>query len=93
MSSLVKSEISGLFGNALSPDHMYSCHQCRKLRQQVQMRLSQKQGTFSGIFIAFSESTQNIVHFAKKDQLHGLNILEVLDHVKCGYFNSPKVVF
>ena len=46
------------------------------------MLLSQYQGTFSGNFIACLESTQNSVHFEKKDQLHRLNISEVIDTEK-----------
>ena len=52
------------------------------------MPLSQKQKTFSEIFIALSKSTQNFVHFEKKDQLHSVNILEIIDSNKCGYLNE-----
>ena len=32
-------------------------------------------------------------HFEEKDQLHGLNILEVIDSEKCGYLNDQKLHF
>ena len=57
------------------------------------MLLSQKLGKFSGIFIAFLESTQIFAQFEKKDQLHSLNISEVIDPYKCGYFNARKLLF
>ena len=34
------------------------------------------------------QSTQNSAHFETKDQLHSLNILEVIDPEKKGSFNS-----
>ena len=72
---------------------MYSRHRWEKLPQQLQTLLSQKQKTFSAIFIAFSESTEKISHFQKKDYLHSLNISEVIDPDKCGYFNARKLLF
>ena len=33
-------------------------------------------------------STQNFAHFEKKDQLHSLNIWEVIESEKCGYLNA-----
>ena len=47
-----------------------------------------KNGKFSRNFIVSLESRQNSVHFEKKDQLHGLNIWEVIDPKKCGHFNG-----
>ena len=32
-------------------------------------------------------------HFQKKDQIHSLNISEVIDSEKCGYFNARKLLF
>ena len=92
-SSLVRSEILGLFGNMLTADQMYSRQRWEKLLQQVQRLLSQKRKTFSEIFIAFLESTQNFPHFQEKDQVHSLNILEVIDPDKCDYFNAGKLLF
>ena len=46
-----------------------------------------KKRTFPLIFIAFLESAQKVAHFEKKDQLHSLNISEVINPDKCAYFN------
>ena len=48
---------------------------------------------FSAIFVTFSESTQTLSHFEKKDQFHSLNILEVIDHDECGHLNARKLLF
>ena len=57
------------------------------------MLLSQKPKIFSENFIAFLEFIQNSVSFENKDQLHKLNISEVIDPEKCGYFNARKLLF
>ena len=80
-SALVRFEILGLFGNRFTADCMYSRRRWEKLFQPVQMLLSEKRRLFSGILIAFLDSTQNFAHFQKKDHLHSLNISEVIDHV------------
>ena len=90
---LVRSELLGLFANRFTADRMYSRHIWKKLHHQVQLLLSQKRKTFSSIFIAFLESTQNFAHFDQNDQLHSLNISEVIDPDKCGYFNIRNVLF
>ena len=72
---------------------MYSPHRWEKLRQQVQLLLSNKAITFSQIFVAFLESTQSFAHFEKKDELHSSNIFEVIDPNKCGFFNVRKLLF
>ena len=93
MSVLVTSEILGLFGKTLGADHMYYHHNWRKFRQHVKTPFSEKRKTLSWIFIAFLQSTQNFVHFEKKDPLHSLNIWEVIDSKKWGYLNVPKLLF
>ena len=57
------------------------------------MLLSEKQRTFFQNFIACLQSAQNSVHFKKKGQLHRLNISEVIDPGKCGYFDARKLLF
>ena len=47
----------------------------------------------SQTFIAFLRSSENFVHFEKKDQPHTLNISEVIDSEKCGYLNARKLLF
>ena len=52
-----------------------------------------KRKTFSQNFIAFSQSPQNFVQFAKKRQAYKLNISEVIDSEKYGYLNAQKLLF
>ena len=92
-SLLVRSEILGLFGNTLAPDHMYSRRNSEKFPQQVKTPLSEKRKTVPAICIAFLQSTRNFVHFGTGDELHRLNIWEVIDSEKCGDLNAPKLLF
>ena len=48
---------------------------------------------FSKFFIAFWQSTQNFVGFEEKDQLDSLNISDVFEPEKCGYFNARRLLF
>ena len=89
----VRSEISLLFANRLTADQMYSRNNWENLSQHVQRPLSQKRQTFTWIFIQYLESTQNFLHFQKKDQVHSLNIWEVIESEKCGDFNAQKLLF
>ena len=86
-------EILGMFGNTLAADDMYSRHNWAKFPQHVKTPLSQKQKTFSEIFIAFLEFTQNFAHFEKRGQLYGLNSWEVIVSEKCGCLNARKLLF
>ena len=52
-----------------------------------------KKENISSTFMVFLESTQNFTHFQRKDQLYSLNISEVIDSEKCGYFNARKLQF
>ena len=90
---LVRSEILGLFGNTFTADRMYCCHRWEKLQRRVQMLFSKKRRTFSEYFLAFLESTQDFAYFEKKDQLHSLNISEVIDPDKCGYLIAVSFCF
>ena len=65
----------------------------KKIRQQSQRLLCQKEKTFSGNFIAFLKSPQDFALFEKKHQLHTLNISEVSYSEKCGYFDARKLLF
>ena len=86
-------EIIGLFGKTLTADHMYSRYRWEKFRQQGQTLFCQKKKRFCQNFIACFQYTENSVHFQKKGQLHRLNISEVIDSEKCGYFNPRKLLF
>ena len=55
--------------------------------QIFQTRLSQKQKTFSGFFIAFLKCAWNLENFQKKDEYPSLIISEIIDEEKRGYLN------
>ena len=63
MSLLVWYEILRLFVNALTADDKYSGSNMQNLRQQFQTPLSQKQKTFSAIFVEFLKCAWNLEHF------------------------------
>ena len=65
----------------------------KKFAQRVPLPQSQERKTFSPIFIAFSGSSQNSVHFEIRNQLYSLNISEVSASEKCGYWNARKLLF
>ena len=48
----------------------YSLPNREYLTQQIQIKLSQKQKTFPGLFSAFSKSKLKFEHFQKKDDPH-----------------------
>ena len=55
--------------------------------EQFQTPLSQKQKTFSGLFIAFLKCAWNLEHFPKKDEYPSLIISEIIDAERLGYLN------
>ena len=58
------------------------------LTQQLEAPLSQKQKTFSGIFLAFLKCALNLQHFEKKDEYPSLVISKVIDSERGGYLND-----
>ena len=80
-------EILRPFVNGLTADDKYSGSNMQNLSQQFQMPLSQKEKTFSGLFIAFLECAWNLEHFQKKDEYPSLIISEIIDAEKRGYLN------
>ena len=60
--------------------------------QHFQTTLSQKQKTFSGIFIAFPKCAWNLEHFQKKDEYPSLMIPEIIYAERPGYLNVWKVL-
>ena len=56
------------------------------------MLFSIKRRTFYALLIAFLEYTEIFAHFKEKDQLHRLNISEVIDPEICGYCNACKLL-
>ena len=55
--------------------------------QQFQTRLSHKQKTLSGFFIAFLKCGLNLEYFQKKDEFSSLIISEIIDAERRGYLN------
>ena len=86
-SSLVWCEILRLFVNALTADEKYSGSNMQNFSQQFQTRLSHKQKTFSGFFIAFLKCAWNLEHFEKKEDDPSLIISKINDAKKRGYLN------
>ena len=52
------------------------------------MQLFEKSKTFSCFLIVFLESTLNVEHFFKKNDLHSLSISEIIDSERSGYLNA-----
>ena len=55
--------------------------------QQLEAPLSQKQKTFSGIFIAFLKCTLNLEHLEEEDEYPSLVISRNIDSEGGGYLN------
>ena len=86
-SALFKFEILGLIVNRLTADDKYSRRNIQNLTQETQTAISQKQKTFSGIFITYLESITNSGAFVKKVECASLSISEIIDAEKSGYLN------
>ena len=86
-SALFKYEILGLCVNRLTADDKYSRRNIQNLTQELQTAISQKQKTFSGIFITYLKSITNSEAFAKKVESASLSISEIIDAEKCSYLN------
>ena len=80
-------EILRLFVNALTADDKYSGSNMQNLPEQFQTPLSQKQKTFSQLFVAFLKGAWNLEHFQKKDEFPSLIISELIDAKRRGYLN------
>ena len=79
---LVLCKIFRLFINKLTPDDKYSLLNRDKVKQPIQILLSEKQKSFSQFFSSFLKSTLNFQHFRKKDHTHSRCISEITDSVK-----------
>ena len=66
MSPLVLGEILGVFVNTLTDDGVYPVQGFENLQRAIQMQLSEKQKTFSELFVPFLNSTSNFKYFEKK---------------------------
>ena len=76
-----------LFVNILTSDDKYSRSNMQNLKQQFETPLSEKQKTFSGLFIAFLKSAWNLEHLQKRDEYASLIISEIIDAERRGYLN------
>ena len=86
-SATFKFEILGLIVNRLTADDKYSRPNIQNLTLELQTAISQKQNTFSGIFITYLKSITNSEAFAKKVESASLSISEIIDAGKSGYLN------
>ena len=69
MSPLVLRETLRVFVNTLTADDKYPVQDCTNLQVPIQMQLSEKRKTFSGLFVPFLEATSNSKSFEKKKPL------------------------
>ena len=67
-SALVSFKILTLFVNILTTDDKNSRRNMLNLTQQLEPPLSEKQKTFSLIFLAFLKGALNLEHLEKKDE-------------------------
>ena len=86
-SALFKFEILGLTFNRLTADDKYSRPNIQNLTQELQTAISQKQKTFSGIFITYIKSITNSEAFAKNVESASLSICEIFHTEKSCYLN------
>ena len=71
-----------LFVNALTPDDKYCPLRKDKVKEPIQILLSEKEKSFSQFFSSFLKSTLNFEHFQKKDDTHSRCISEITNSVK-----------
>ena len=71
----------------MTTDDKYSRRNMLNLTQQLEAPLSQKQKTFSLIFLAFLKCALNLDHLEKKDEYPSLVISKVIDCERDGYLN------
>ena len=57
------------------------------------MLLSQNQNISSESFSAFTDSTENLKSFQKKDEPRRLFVSEIMDYKKQGYLNARKAAY
>ena len=71
----------------MTTDEKYSRRNMLNFMQQFEAPLSQKQNTFSGLFIAFLKYALNLEHFEKKDEYPGSVISKAIDSERGAYLN------
>ena len=86
-SALVLSGLLTLFVDILITNDKYFCGNMLNFTQQLKTPLSQKQNTFSGVFIAFLKCAFNLENLEKIDEYLGLVISRIIDSERGGYLN------
>ena len=71
----------------MTTDDKYSRRNMLNFTQQFEAPLSQKQETFSGLFLAFLKCALNLEHFLKKDEYLSLVISKRNDSERFGYLS------
>ena len=71
----------------MTTDDKYSRRNMLNFTQQLEALLSQKQKTFSGLFLAFPKYALNLEDFEEKDEYPSLVISKVIDSERRGYLN------
>ena len=71
----------------MTTDDKYSRRNMLNFTQQLEEAFSQKQRTFSGIFIAFLKCALNLEHLERKDEYPSLVISRIFDSERDGYLN------
>ena len=82
---LVRSEILRLFVDILISNDKYSRHKSENLTQVIQMKISQKSKTFSGILFEFLKSTEDLEHSKKNAEPQTLTTSKSIDSEKRDY--------
>ena len=72
----------------MSTDDKYFRRNMLNFTQQLEALLSQKQKTFSKLFLAFLKFVLNLEHFEKKDEYSSLVISKVIDTERGVYLND-----
>ena len=71
----------------MTTDDKYSRRNMLNFTQQFKAPFSEKQKTFSGVFLAFLKCALNLEHFEKEDEYPSLVISKVIDLERGGYLN------
>ena len=71
----------------MTTDDKYSSRIMLNFTKQLEAPLTQKQKTFSGLFLPFLKCALNLEHFEKKDEYSSLIISKVIDSEIGGYLN------
>ena len=71
----------------MSTDDKYSRRNMLNFTQQLEAPLSQKQKTFSGLFIAFLKCALNLKHLEKEDEYPSRVISRIIDSERGGSLN------